>query len=324
MAQTSVAASDPSPKEHATEVKEHSDGSSVKEKLELGEFHLFNGNPKAAIKAYKEAVTLDPNLLEARLSLADLYARTGNNAAAIEQFREALRIKPDQQGLNLLLGQLLSAENDLDGAIECFTRETQLTNNSLPSESNLAFALLAKDKNDLAAQKFRELIGRDSDNSDFHLGLAMALSKMKQTDEALREIDTALKVKPKSAEAHDLRGDIYFLLGQKERAVEEYKKAIEDDKTFAQSYLSLGNFYLKEGKFQEGRDIFIQGGKIAPANRDILYGLAFSLEQCGDFASALAVFQKALQLETDAEKAQSIKEHIMQLQSEQAPLNKSQ
>src|SRR5262249_45875777 len=103
----------------------------------------------------------------------------------------------------------------------------------------------------------------------------------------------------------------------KEQAVGEYKQAIVDDDKFAQAYLSLGNLYLKEGKFQDSKDVFIKAAKTIPGKKDILYGLAFSLEQLGDIPSALAVYQRAVEQESDPEKAADIKNHMVGLQSEQ-------
>jgi tetratricopeptide (TPR) repeat protein len=105
------------------------------------------------------------------------------------------------------------------------------------------------------------------------------------------------------------------LSGEKEKAIADYKRAIEEDDHFAQSYLSLGNLYLEDGNFQASKDIFFKAAKKTHSNKDILYGLAFSLEQTGELSQALTTYGQALKLEHDPEKAATIKTHMAELQA---------
>jgi tetratricopeptide (TPR) repeat protein len=288
---------------------------SADEMLELGEFHFFNGNPSAAIKAFNQAIAVNPDLLQAHMDLANLYSQQGNLAGAIEHYREALRIKPKQKGIYLLLGQLLSAQGDPAGAVNAYEQESQLTNKSPAVESALAYALVSKGDYKQAVEHFEELTKKQPHNFDLCLGLAMALAKDGKQQEALAELDSVLKQKPNLAEAHNLRGDIYCLGNEKDKAIEAYKQSIAIDEKFAQGYLSLGNLYLEEKDFTSARDIFSTAVQKAPPNRDIFYGLGFAQEKLGSIKASMEAFEKALKLETDPKQAETIREHLAELSS---------
>lgn len=290
----------------------------IKEKLELGEFQLFNGNPQGAVKFFCEAEAANPDLIEPHLRLIDLYKGTGDSAAAIKECREVLRLKPNELGVNSLLGELFCRQGNFDEAIVSFTKESELTNQSLPAESNLAFALLAGGQLDAASRHFKVLINRQPDKAEFHLGLATAEAKMDHPDCALEETNLALSLKPVFPEALILLGDLRCNSGLKDKAIEAYQSAIRADETFAQSYLSLGNLYIKEGEFQAAKEIFLQAIKRAEPNREILYGLAFALEKLGDLVEAASIFRLAVQFEPDPVNVDMINSHLNNIKHNQS------
>jgi tetratricopeptide (TPR) repeat protein len=64
--------------------------------LDLGDICLRNlDDPDGALRAYHQAVTINPSLLEAHLRLVNLYMRLGNTLAATESLEAARRLAPD-------------------------------------------------------------------------------------------------------------------------------------------------------------------------------------------------------------------------------------
>ncbi len=60
----------------------------------LGVSYRHTGRLSAAIKSYKEALTLDPSMAEAHLNLAYAYQLTGKLQPAQVEYREACRLEP--------------------------------------------------------------------------------------------------------------------------------------------------------------------------------------------------------------------------------------
>lgn len=287
------------------------------EKVELGEMLYFNANPKAAEKAFNQAVALDPDLYQAHFDLASLYQQLGNLEGAISQYREIVRLHNKERDAYFTLGMLLKDHGDLKEAI--VNLETAL---ALPSkvqetdtENMLAFTLISDEKPSEALSHFDHLLdsGEKAKQPDWILGKAMALYKLNKVAEASAEIDHALSLRPNYPAAHNLKGDFLSSSGSKDEAIKEYSKSIQDDPLFYQGYLSLGNLYLKDKQFALARDIFLKGEKIKPDDKNILYGLAYALENCGDLKTAVEKYQTVLAIEKNPSERATIEAHLREL-----------
>jgi Tfp pilus assembly protein PilF len=302
---------------HAVPKKTKNDTALATEKLELGEMLFFNGNPKAAAKAFSEAIAIDPDLYQAHFDLASLYQQMGNLPGEISQYREIVRLHNKERDAYFTLGLLLRENGDLTEAIT--NLETALTLPSKVQETDtedvLAFALISNGNAAAALIHFDHLLesGGKAKQTDWILGKAMALFKLNKETEASLEIDRALSLKPNNPAAHNLKGDILSASGRKDEAVKEYSRAIEDDSLFCQGYLSLGNLYLKDKQFSLARDVFLKGEKIKPDDKNILYGLAYALENCGDVKTAMEKYQAVLSLEKSPQERATIQAHLTEL-----------
>lgn len=286
------------------------------EKLELGEMLFFNGNPKAAIKVFKEAIQLNADLYQAHFDLASLYQQMGNLNGAIDEYREIVRLRSKDGDAHFTLGMLLKERGDLNEAITNLKAALALSQGgSADLESTLAFTLLANENLSEALARFDHLLnsGPKVTDPDLILGKAMVLFKMQKVEESLREIDQALSVRPIYPAAHNLKGDLFYAGDKKNEAIQEYCQAIVEDPRFSQAYLSLGNLYLKDKQFTSARDIFQKAERLNPNDKNILYGLAYSLENCGDIKAAIEKFQSVLGFENDPRQRSAVEAHLTEL-----------
>jgi tetratricopeptide (TPR) repeat protein len=289
------------------------------EKVELGEMLFFNGNPKAALKAFKEAILLNPDLYQAHADLATFYQQNSRLSDAVSEYREIVRLHPKERDAYVTLGNLLREQGDLNAAIDSFKTALSLPvkEHDTDTESALAFALLSNENLEEALDHFDRLLasGEKAKQCNWLLGKAMALFKLNKREDASKEIDRALSIKPNYPAAHNLKGDLLYASDRKDDAINEYSQAILEDPLFADGYLSLGNLFLKEKEFKAARDILEKGEKIKPADKNILYGLAYALENCGDVKAAIEKYQAVLAIESKASEKAIIEEHLTQLRS---------
>jgi tetratricopeptide (TPR) repeat protein len=287
------------------------------EKLELGEMLFFNGNPKAAEKAFTGAIALNPDLYQAHLDLASLYQQNGNLQGAISQYREIVRLHNKERDAYFTLGILLKDQGNLDEAITNLEKALILPSKvqETDTENILAFTLISNGNPSAALIHFEHLLDSSgkAQQPDWILGKAMALFKLNKGTEASIEIDHALSLRPNNPAAHNLKGDVLSASGRKDEAIEEYSKAIQDDPLFYQGYLSLGNLYLKDKQFALAKDIFQKGEKIKPDDKNILYGLAYALENCGDVKAAIEKYQSVLSFERNPSERDTIQAHLREL-----------
>jgi tetratricopeptide (TPR) repeat protein len=76
-----------------------------------------------------------------------------------------------------------------------------------------------------------------------------------QTQQALSDCNTALKIKPDAADVLDTRGFVYLKLGQADNAIKDYDAALKLDPKLAGSLYGRGIAKLREGERSGSADL---------------------------------------------------------------------
>lgn len=88
------------------------------ERLQEGINLYQEGKVEAAEDAFREAISIDPELAQAHANLGTILANQNKLAEAIPQFEEAVRLRPDMAFLHYQLGIALYMENRAKEAID--------------------------------------------------------------------------------------------------------------------------------------------------------------------------------------------------------------
>jgi tetratricopeptide (TPR) repeat protein len=88
----------------------------VDELMRAGVAAQQQGDYRSAIASFQNALTIDPDIVEARERLGQSLAADGQLDAAIEQDRRLLATSPDRPGVRLSLALALYQKNDLEHA----------------------------------------------------------------------------------------------------------------------------------------------------------------------------------------------------------------
>lgn len=88
---------------------------------------------------------------------------------------------------------------------------------------------------------FRQMLETDPDNTMVMFGLAKEYEKIGQHDEVIRILDTYLSKADDEGNAYGMLAKAYELSGNREKAIETYKKGIEV--SMAHGHPSMANEY---------------------------------------------------------------------------------
>jgi len=183
----------------------------------LGLVELKKKNISPAIKQFREAVKLDPNLAEARLNLAALSLNNRDYTTAEENFREALKMQPKNYEASIGLGVALRGNKKIDEAESQYTAAQKLDSANPSSYFNLG--LLYQDYKDgqkpslhKAQDYYRQFLSHVSGSTPDHLKRE-AEKRIKDIDEIYVALDEAAKMQ---AEAEEMQ-----------RKAEEQQKQME-------------------------------------------------------------------------------------------------
>jgi tetratricopeptide (TPR) repeat protein len=106
-------------------------------------------------------------------------------------------------------------------------------------ERNIAALLFEQGKYQESAQAYRKLIQQDPKDATLRTSLAGALGAMGNYPEAMKELDSAIKIEPLNVEAYHNRGAVYERLGKPELAVKEYRTAVRYSPSYEPSRRAL-------------------------------------------------------------------------------------
>jgi len=290
---------------------------SAQSKMDLAELMFFNGNIDGAIRAYKQALSMQPDLVQAHMGLLSLYIQKQDFPKAIDECREVIRLKPSTKDVHLILGNLLRAQNDFDGSIEALTKANESGSDPVQVHSALGTAHLQKGNLEKAEEHLRHATEKHPKSAaDAELLLGVVLFKKGNKTEAMEHIDQSIKLKTKNPEAHNAKGDMLAADSKWKEALEEYEQAVEDEPKFALAHASMGNAHLQMGNNDKAMEHFKKARDLNPSDKNVLYALPILLEKAGKTQEALTEFENSLMLETDATMAAQIRMHMDQLRGQ--------
>ena len=196
-----------------------------------GRFHLNRWRPEGArkgIEYFEQAIAKDPDYAPALAGLADCHTWLGvfgwsPARTAMPQAREAANRA-------LHLDETLAAAHISLGYVKA------LYDWDWPG----------------AGREFRRALDLSPGDPDAHFAYSLTyLAPLGRLDEALAEIQQALALDPLSPYKITAAGTIYMERREYDRAVEQYRKAIELDPSFYHAYDALRLVECKRGRFAE-------------------------------------------------------------------------
>lgn len=122
----------------------------------------------------------------------------------------------------LEMDQIKNAQEDLDSILE---RDKN-------NEEALLLRALVYEKNqqlEEAQDTYKKIVHNNPFRHEAYLKLAHIFNENKQLEEALAVLNESLELSPDIADTHQLRGNIKFILGDKEGAIEDLQMALKLD-----------------------------------------------------------------------------------------------
>jgi len=202
-----------------------------------GEF-LEKGDYSAAIDAYGNAVSLDPEYLDAWLSLAYVYVQSDRLDDAIDAYTHALSIEPD----------------------------------NIPALKGLGYVYSRRGMDQEALGAINHAIDVNPGDPSSWLQKGLTLSALGRSNESIPVYLKVIELSPDNFDAWLCMGLDYYSGGNYQAALDAFTHAIDIDERSGIAWKYKGDALSRLGRLQEAIEAYNRGLIVAPGNADLTQG----------------------------------------------------
>lgn len=193
-----------------------------------GAVYAEKGDFDSAISNYNQALQLDSKDALTYENRGIAYSNKSQFDKAISDYTMAINLLPDYASPYYHRGNSYSDLGKVDEAISDFEKAIQLKPDYFEAYFNLGSIYFSiKHDNDKALVYFQQALKYNPNDSDTNHAIGLILIRKNQIVPALKYLDNAILLAPQNAEPYYTRGLVYELLGDKEKAQQDFRKVLE-------------------------------------------------------------------------------------------------
>ena len=238
-----------------------------------GRFYWYKRTEAGLRKAaehFEQAIKVDPGFALAYAGLADTYSLQSGLIPPTEIFPKAKR-----------------------AALEAI----RLDRNLSEGYAALAFISFHFDWDWVESEKsYRRAIDLNPNYPYAHSYYARYLSAMRRFNEAIVEIDRALRLDPLSLGISTSKGVAFYQARQYDRAIDQQRKTIEMESGFAAAHSNLAEAYMQKGRLSEAISEFETALKLGGEDAGFLAELSQAYARFGRTSEARRLLDRVLTL----------------------------
>lgn len=192
-----------------------------------------------AIAAYQQAVSLDPNYLQAHVNLVAAFGRSGRYADAARHYRQALRLDAEAVELHINWGTLQATRGEHADAIRSFRHGLAINPNSADLHADLGSVLQATGDSVQATSHLRRAVELEPQHRLAHFNLARILIASDRVPEAIEHIlKTRVPVDDRTPGFLYGLADAYVRIGEIDQAIASAREARDLARSMGQTDLA--------------------------------------------------------------------------------------
>ena len=247
-----------------------------------------------ALQYALQAVALRPKNASAHHHVGiALGAGFGDSDGAIKAFRDAVRLDPENVKTRNSLGHWLGEKGLLDESIAVFREAIRRIPGQPLLHANFGKTLAKKGQWEEAFVELREAVRLAPEDATSRYSLAYWLHRTRKYEEALTEYREAARLNPRSADYRDGIGSALWMLGRREESLVEYQEAfrINPANSRIRQNVTRNLRYLR--RYDEEVEFLEEDLRRRPNHSDVLQELAIALFRRGSHLEATELLRDA-------------------------------
>jgi len=266
-------------------------------------YHLRKNDPNTALSNINKALQIDSLNVQYLLTLADIYLAKNELSSSLEALQKADDLDPENNKVKIQQAELYLIIRDYKNVAE-LTNEVLATDKIYPQAYFIrGFGMMEQGDTAAAVRNFITAIEQDQDYFDAYMQLGLIYS-FKGDVLAEEYYKNAIRIQADNITALYYLGFYYQETEQIDKAIEEYNKAISIDPDFITAHYNLGYIQLVYfNNFEQAIQHFSDAISIENSYTDAWFNRGYCYELMKDYENARMNYKKALELETNYERA---------------------
>lgn len=161
--------------------------------LNFGKSLEAAGKLAEAIRAYRSAIELDPEMATAHANLVGALGQVGDFERAQEHYERARSIDSGIEELHNNWGVLMASQENPSAAEAAFRRALEINPSSAKAHANLGVLLTSLDRDQEARIHFRDSIANDPRNRPARMNLGFQALQDGRVEDAVVHLEAALR-----------------------------------------------------------------------------------------------------------------------------------
>jgi tetratricopeptide (TPR) repeat protein len=306
----------------------------LRQAMRQGNEAMIAGNFDGAVAAYSSVTQQSSGFAEGYLNLGLALYQADRLPEARAALEKALRLKPGLRGDNLFLGIIAYRENRFKDAEWRLKLETQVDPHSAKALMWLGVCRLAQDDPQGAIAALDKAYALDASDVDilYHRGrayllvanasydamyklnpdservhqvLAEAYAQAYRNQEAIGELEVAMKIAPRQPGLHEELGDQEWTAGKLDKATEAYREELRIDGHNVTAMYKLGSLLVQGQYAAEGVQLLREALRRDPSLSDAHYYLGCGLMGTDRIGDAAREFQLTIAADPSNDRAMS-------------------
>ena len=259
----------------------------------LGAIRLSQGRFADAVPLLSQGRAAAPREPMLACNLGRALAGLGRTAEAVEAFRAAIKLRPDFVDARFELGQLLYRSRNYEEAEKCFRQLLRVMPSHIHAKMSLGVVVAEAGRPQEAEVLLRrgvEEAAAPGLKAQFHLHIALALRRQRKDEEALVACDEAQKLDPRVPDLALHRAEALENLRRPDEALAVLRDHVASNPADPMAHHLYNHLLHRLGDKEE----FLKSYDRAPQSRALLMEKAFFLAMAKRDAEAHEIYSAVL------------------------------
>jgi tetratricopeptide (TPR) repeat protein len=219
--------------------------------------HFTTLNVGAAEQSFKRALMQDEKNIEAHLKLAELYLYLKRYAESLQSANDALRVDVHNAKAYFIKGYVYAETKDTVHAVSSYETCVEQDPGNYDALLQLGIIFAAR-KNRIAVEYYNRALKLRPKSTEVYYDRGLFYQESGDLDKAIEDYNTILKMDPSYADAYFNLGYIEVNYRKNyEKAIELFSKAIDNQKYYAEALYNRGYCYEMLGQKDKAKQDYL-------------------------------------------------------------------